>query len=381
MPRKKSPKPAPDDKGAAALVALREQHHAFGPSKWPPLLECPCWESKPATEYSERGTRLHELFERVMKDEEVEPADAFEWHVVKAACDIRRSEHPDEHGFLSETTVGIPGTIGIHGRLDLGWIDAETADIHVADLKLACNPERDHRAQLLAYAIGILARYRKEKAAGPHVHLHMLYADGSEGTTQTLKTAEAIDLHLRNASHIRHIVDGEADMTPRQCGWCELCAKFASCTAMQTVVKQAGPRLAEAAKPAVWADYTPERKAQACALADTLAKWCAAVKEHAAADAKAGETICDPEHGIFYGTQERQGRLLPETDAAWRAVRNLLSPEAYKACLDVSASRLTAALKDAGMAAKDIRALLEECGTRGPSTLVFVRKAAQAGAA
>lgn len=349
-------------------------HHPYGPSRWPALLECPCWESKPPTEQTERGTALHTLFERAMKGEEVEVTDSLEWHVLEAAREIRRCAVPDKHGFLTEQVVPIPGTLDMTGRLDVGWIDAVTGDIHVADLKLAWNPQRDHTAQLLCYAIGLLGEFG-DGSAGPRIHLRVVYADGSEGSVQTFKTAQAIEQHLRNADRIRDIAGGDADMTPRQCGWCELCSKFTSCPEMKSLVDKASPMLADSAKPERWADFTSKQKARACAIADTVSRWCEAVKSQAAEDAKAGELIEDAENCIFYAVQERRGRfVIPDVQAAWKILKQRLTAEKYRACLSVNQSALRMALKEVGVKLSDINALIEQCGSRLPDTTVFVRR-------
>ena len=80
MRKKANTQPAPDNKGAVA-ISERDRHHAFGPSKWPALLECPCFQSKPPTEDTRRGTDLHALFEAVLNGTyEGEPVDAFGEH-------------------------------------------------------------------------------------------------------------------------------------------------------------------------------------------------------------------------------------------------------------------------------------------------------------
>ena len=111
------------------------------------------------------------------------------------------------------------------------------------------------------------------------------------------------------------------------------------------------------------------------ALADTLQKWRAAVKENAAADAKAGEFIEDPEHCIFYVVQERWGRfVIPDVQAAWEILKKHLSAEGYRACLSVNQAELKTALKQAGMKLSDGNTLVERCGSRLPSSTVFVRR-------
>lgn len=376
MKRTKKTEAAPDNKGAVALVALREQHHAFGPSKWPPLLECPCWESKTPTADTQRGTELHSVFEAVMLGKyEGEPDDMLERHVVNAARNILRTAKPAWGRFFVEEEVYLPdldgSDSGIHGRMDLGWVDEETRKVHVVDLKLSEHPDRDHRAQLLAYAMGFVNRL----AFVPElIVLRVVYADSGNESREELYFTDAFGEYAANFRRIAKIGRDEGCTSPRQCGWCDLCARFADCAAMQAVVKQASPRLAEAAKPAVWGDYTPERKAQACALAETLAKWCSAVKENAAADAKNGERIEDSANGIFYGLQERRGAWHGEALSVWDAVKPHLSAEEFRACLEVRLAPLKSALKGKGVKSDEADALLEGCGQRNPSTKVFVRK-------
>ena len=365
--------------GAANLPvpAGREAHHAYGPSKWPALLSCPCYESKPPTADTERGTDLHALFEKVMNGGEAEPADSFEYHVIQAALGIRHSAHAET--FHTETRVNIPinrtgAASGIFGRLDLAWFDSVTGDLHVVDLKFVENPDRDYRPQLLAYAAGILAAHPEAKPQ--FVFLSMLYADSGKMTEERIATADAWTMHEANYRGISDIYGERVKDEPVQCGWCDLCANYASCHATRAVAETVSATLADV--PERWPEFSSARKAQLCALAEAVAKWAAAVKERAGEDAKAGEAIEDPEHGIFYEVSERAGKLYLDTNEAWAVVRQRIDPETFKECCDVSQTRLVDALKAAGMKAEDAKALLEAAGTRAASTLMFVRKGVRA---
>lgn len=366
-----------DCKTVVALSSEGATHHPYGPSRWPALLECPCWEAKPPTEQTERGTALHVLFASVMSGEyRGEPVDAIERNVVNAAKEILRTVEPTLGRFYIEEHVELPGPAGtpsgLFGRLDLAWIDVDTLDLHVCDLKSAENPDRNYRPQLLAYAAGMARHLHLE---GPrNVVLHMIYADSGRITSRTADIGDAMTEYLSYYLRIADIRRGNIRQ-PQQCGWCDLCVRFADCPTMKAVVDKAAPRLADAAKPEVWANYSPERKAQLVALSEMLAKWCATVREQATADAKAGVAIEDPPNGIFFGLQERKGRLLIE-DArqAWEVVKPHLTAASYRACLSVNQAGLKAALKQAGVKLSDINALVERCGTRLPSTTVFVRR-------
>lgn len=353
-------------------------HHPCGPSKWPALLECPCFQSRPPTEDTQRGTELHAVFEAVMKETYAgEPADAMEIHVVNAARKLQQAANTGK--FHVEEMVELPPPSDspstkseFYGRLDLAWRNWDTGDLHVLDLKLSENPDRDHRAQLIGYAAGMMRRMGYTPTL---VYLHVLYADTGNVTQEVLTGDEAWTEYNANYRRIESIWKGQANpLSPRQCGWCDLCASFTDCPAMKAVVDKAGPRLADAAKPERWATFTSEHKAQLCALADTLQKWCVAVKENAAADAKAGELIEDAEHCIFYSVQARKGRIELPVKGTWDTVKDCLTPDAFKACLSVSTRKLKEALMATGMKSKEADALMERTGFRGPETSVFVRR-------
>lgn len=365
---------APSSEGAD-----RSRHHPYGPSRWPALLECPAHESDHADgdANATRGTELHALFERAMRGEDAQSRDAVEYHVVQFAEGLRRTETPDARGFMAERTVTVPFTDGIFGRLDLAWVDANNGDIHVADLKMASNPDRDHLPQLMAYAAAIVAEVWDGNGRGPAVWLHALYAVEGDAEVVRLDADALMTAHQRNADRIAAIMAGRGDMAPRQSGWCQFCARKDSCAAFRAIAESVTKQgMAEVAEPATWAAFSPARKAQLCALAEAAAKWAEGVKARAAEDARNGLPIEDPDNGIYYKPQERKGRLELETNATWEAVKERLGKdwaENYRACLNVNTSALKAALKASGMKAKEVDALLEEAGTRGPSTVVLVR--------
>ena len=371
-----------DRKTQAAPSSEGAVHHPYGPSKWPALLACSCYESRPPTEDSERGTRLHELFARVLQGEKVaEGNDMLEANVIRLATKYR-SMHLEDKGDLAkgeralmvERLVWLDVPMGpvsdIYGRVDCAFMDRNHV-LHVIDLKTAEHPERDYLPQLIAYASGIVTTLGFDPVV---VCFHLAYADSGWEVVARLPADEAWSKYEELYERIQNIATGE-QTPPRQCGFCELCAKLASCPAMLAVVDKAAPRLEEAAKPEVWATFTSERKAQLCALAETLAKWCSAVKDHGASDAKAGEVIADPEHGILYGLQERKGRVaIDDVQAAWEVLKPYLTAAGYRRCLSVNQSELKTALRGTGMKVAEVNAVLERCGTRQPSTTVFVRK-------
>lgn len=354
-------------------------HHPFGPSRWPALLECPYWQGKPGGADAQRGTRLHELFALGIDAAAPTPADAFERNAIALGERLRGMapqgvEIKTEQRVVLSVPYDLPD-LGIFGRYDAAWYDAGKRTYHVADLKMVHNPDRDYRPQLLAYAMAWPPELNVARFA-----LHFCYVETGEIVTEEIEAGAAAAEYRELYRRIAELATGGTAYAAKQSGWCQLCAGHESCPAPREVAESVtAGKLAGA--PDRWPTFSSEQKARLCVLADAVAKWADAIKKRAGDDAKGGAAIEDPEHGIYYGLQARAGKLQVSTEDAWAVCRQHLTPEGFKPCLDVSVTRLTAALKAAGMAAKDAKALVEGAGTRGPSSWAFVRKADKGGAA
>lgn len=372
-----------DRKTEAALSPEGAAHHPFGPSRWPALLDCSQYEGKASSADAERGTALHKLFARVLVGEEVEePRDRFEANVVKLATQYRLMHLEDkgdlaigERALLVETLVWLDVPMGpvsdIHGWVDCAFMDRNHV-LHVIDLKSAENPERDYLPQLIAYASGIVTSTDFDPVA---VCFHLAYADSGREVTVQMPADEVWCRYEELYESIQDIASGKRK-PPRQCGWCSLCSKYESCPAPRAIAETVSATLSDA--PERWPEFSPARKAQLCVLAEAVSKWAEAIRSQAAADAKAGLVIQDEAHGIFYAVQERKGRfVIPDVQAAWDILKKHLSAEGYRACLSVNQTELKNALKQAGVKLSEANALVERCGTRLPSTTVFVRRGAK----
>jgi len=51
--------------------SARDHHPDFPPSGLPALSKCPCYKSKPAGAAAERGTKLHEMMEEILTNNEL----------------------------------------------------------------------------------------------------------------------------------------------------------------------------------------------------------------------------------------------------------------------------------------------------------------------
>ncbi len=360
-------------KAPATVPDSTPSHHLYGPSRWPALAVCPRWTGRQAGADAARGTALHERFARAVQGGEVPPAaDFFDTNADALASRLRElaGGAPVEVEVLLAVAVppGAPD-LGVYGRADAVWQDG--ASVHVADLKSCHNPDRDYRPQLLAYA----SAFFDGEEAVERIYLHTLYADTGELVTEDYTIDEARRLHADNYKRVVEIAGGEVQDGPMQSGWCALCAHFEACAAPREVAVAVRDSLADV--PERWGDFSPERKAGFCVLAEAVSKWADAVKKRAAEDAKGGIPIEDETNGIFFGLQQRAGRLAVDTVRAWEAVQGILSPEVFKAALDVNQTRLVDALKGTGMKPKEARALVESCGERGAPSVAFVRLASR----
>lgn len=349
----------------------RSSHHPFGPSRWPALMQCPNWQGRSGDEAAKRGTELHSVFEAALTGKKPEPNDVFEANVLRAAETILAMAGTPERWWIEEHVwVYTPGGVrtDIFGRVDAAW-EERSGELHVVELKMMENGDRDYRPQLLAYAFGLIG----EGPVPATVHLHMVFADSGRVTHEILPISEAWREYAEIYGRIDEIMWTQAPLPSVQSAWCNLCSRIAECQAPRAVAQKVADTLADV--PERWPEYSPARKAQLCVLADAVIKWGEAVKENAAEDAKAGEVIEDPTHGIYYGTQERKGRLvIDDAQCAWGILKPYLTAEGYRRCLSVKPSDLKAALRETGMKSAEVNAMVERCGIRGPATTVFVRR-------
>ena len=373
MPRKTTQMTVPSAGTVGNPAADRSAHHPVGPSRWSALMECPCWQGKPGGDDAERGTELHSIFEAVLKGNKPEPNDTFEANVIRAAESILAMAGTPQQWWIEEQVwIYTPGgtRTDIYGRLDVAWKEA-AGDLHVVELKMIENPDRTYRPQQLAYAFGVIGN----NPVPATVHLHTVFADSGRMTHEAIPISRAWMEYAEIYQRIDDIRHSPVPLSTNQCGWCNLCARFAECQAPRAVAQNVAGTLADA--PEHWPKFTPARKAQLCVLADAVIKWGEAIKEHASEDAKAGIVIQDERNGIFYTTQERKGRLvIPDVQQAWEILKPYLSADKYRGCLSVNQTELKSALKLAGLKPAEVNATIERCGNRLPPTLVFVRRSA-----
>jgi hypothetical protein len=355
-------------------------HHAFGMSRWPAVLDCLCFESKEGGKDAEFGTAKHELFAHYVEStkagfEADEPEDLHARGALEAARALVATVEAlggNKGDIRTETRVEVKeGALeGVYGTADAVWTDGET--ILVCDFKTFWNPARKYDAQLAGYAWAVMT---SEAPKATNVALMVRYGDNPSKSY----------VHRLDVTYLKDIVNRVAkarvdrtiatDESATQCGWCELCERNTTCSALRKVVDYvAKPALANVAEDKMWTTLSVATKAKYLVLAETVMRWAEAVREKAKEDLLNGENIEDPDNGIKYTLQYRSGRKTPRTiDALQMLFIRGVSLEAINARLTISASAVKDLLKSVGVKGKAADALVNDVSDVGNGSVSMVR--------
>lgn len=217
-------------------------HHEFSPSSYPAWTTCPHWESKPADEATDAGTRAHSLLYRAfmglvnLDDEEaVANEDRDTLRCVRRAKEgithlideLFYGEDPDELEYEYRA-----------GSAKLPYSPFGTADViarcgnHlvVIDYKNRYS-DRDYTEQLSAYA----QFYCEYEDRVTRITLCVWYGDTG---THTLRETTPEECYKSSLFAISNRIS--KDSRPRQASaWCTLCAECGACPAAQALVNKA----------------------------------------------------------------------------------------------------------------------------------------------
>ena len=353
-------------------------HHEFGMSKWPAVLDCLCFKGREGGKDAAFGTEKHELFAHFVESTKVGfeadiPDDLHArgaYEGAKALVATVEALGGNKGDIRTETRVEIKeGALeGVYGTADAVWTDGET--ILVCDFKTFWNPSRKYDAQLAGYAWAVMTA---EAPEATDVVLMVCYGDNpSKSYVQRL-----------NVMSLKEIVDTVAearidrlaatDNDATQCGWCELCERNTTCPSLRKVA-EAVTKPIYASIPAQWETLPVEVKAQMLVLAETVSKWADAVREKAKEDLLNGEAIEDEANGIRYVLQHRSGRKTPRPVDAWTMlVGRGVDGEAIKARLSIKATDVKDLLKSVGIKGKVADELVESVSDVGNGSTVMVR--------
>ena len=130
-------------------------HAKYSPSRYPALLACSCFESKPPTADTFKGSEVHSKLESFLTElkskgnlEGVDTStlDCFEWSAYKLAQYVEQV-CPDVHSIMVEQKITLDDDTW--GWCDIAWVDGD--EIVVIDFKTFKNISRTYEAQLAGY--------------------------------------------------------------------------------------------------------------------------------------------------------------------------------------------------------------------------------------
>lgn len=364
--------------GVSSSAPAPTGHHPHGMSRWPAVLECPCFEGRKSSADAALGTKVHaflawlltELKERGRLPEvEVESLSIHEAGALRAArwvADTLREELTSPRALRVEERVTVFDSVRkeqVFGTADCLWVHGST--VTVLDFKTFWNPGRDYIAQLAGYGYGAACASKTEVT---HIRCVVAYGDHAGVDEQVITKEDAARICARALAAF----GGSCE--PKQCAWCELCSKFSGCPACVRTILPLGEPTGKKLLAEAWPRLPSSRKAQLLVLAEFAIKWSEAVRESAKADLLMGEVLEDPENGISYVLRSTRGRLKLDCDALWAAAKERgVTKEAFKACLKPDATEAKKALRAAGLTAKAADDLLETCGSRGAGSQTLAR--------
>lgn len=361
---------------------MNKQHHEFGMSKWPALLDCACFEGVEGNKDAEFGTGKHELFAHFLEQFKAggecdEPEDLHSrgaYVAAKQIIDAIKGFDGDMSCLHIEERVEITHGMlkGVFGTADAYYCD-DSGRVYVWDFKTFYNPSRDYTSQLVGYAFAVAEKVHYALTRESTIYIGICYGDQPSKNHTEVLTLDDVFEEMHKVHKVKaDLRDGKAQ--PVQCGWCELCKHKSVCPAFKAVAMSvmSTPDLAFAIES--WGDLPVERKAQLGVIAEAVSKWVDGVREAMKNDLLAGGKIEDAANGIKYVLRHTSGRKTPRTVDAWTMLTSRgVDGNAIKEKLSISASAVKDLLKTVGIKGKAADALVEDVSNVGNGSVAMVR--------
>lgn len=339
-----------------------EQHHPYGPSRWPGLCVCHGYEPRKGgqDEYARRGTAIHKAVETgdysKLCDEDKETA---QWMTAEL---MRLTQGLDTDAEVKTSIPLIEGydlIFGITGTCDRRW-ETEDGTLHVGDFKgFSKIGMKDFRPQIAGYILGG-KRPRKDTIVCHIFHGGSQQVETFEMTWQEcLAYGSTVSVAIKNPDASRCHSDH-----------CDFCAKAGDCPESAKVVAYGS--LAAGRLTAEMVRSDPASAARLCDWLDAASKRIEEAREIIANAAKDGVEIFDPISGVRYGIQEREGRAkIPPLSEIFD---NLVKDDGVdqKRIFEYATLTLTSIRELVG------KARAEDYAVRGETVKCFVRKGKEA---
>lgn len=345
-------------------------HAKHSPSKYPALLACPCFESKPPSVDTHKGTDVHSKLESFLQELksngnldniDTSTLDCFEWSAYHLAQFVQQV-CPDLNSLMIEEKIVLDDDTW--GWCDVAWYDAD--EIIVIDFKTFKNISRTYEAQLAGYVFGLAKTYPLASKAS----LITWYGDNTHTITRATIN-EVVEL----VNSVRKVIMSEYKK-PTCCGWCDLCKHNGECPAFKALaVSVTEEKTQELASEVSWKLLSAEKKVSALLIAEKVEKWAKAIKDLAKADLEAGAVIADDSLQVSYVLTNVRGKLVPNTaKACAMLVEQGVPVNTIKERLTISATDIKALLKDKGYKGKALDELIEAVSERGAGSSKMEKK-------
>lgn len=329
------------------------RHARYSPSTLGSREKCPGWTSdndpSKNTEVADRGTAIHEAIE---KDDTSKLAAADD-----IQCALNCIEFVDEiaeqypvHERFREIQVKVLDQFGtVDDLIVAGQVG------HMTDYKTGWwpVPDAEINLQMQSYALGVFDRFPKLDTLHVHILLprQATISDATftrEAHYKTLK--QRVFKAIEGAKAVDQLfAEGSVDkllstLSPSSTN-CEFCGRKAQCPALNKLALA----IAERFDPSM---ILPEGDLHGSQITDPLvmarALQIAPIMESWAASIKRGALEMRMASGIEipgYDLAERKGsRKITDPQAAWESVKDIISPDEFAACADVSMPDLEAAV-------------------------------------
>jgi len=281
-------------------IEVEEQHHPYGPSRWPGLCVCPGYEPRRGGDnvFAVRGTAIHKAVETgdytaLKYPEDKETA---QWMTEELMRLTQGLETDSEVATCIPAIPGYEAVKGITGTSDRRW-ETEDGTLHVLDFKgFSKIGMKDYKPQLAGYILGCK---RPQKDV---ITCHIFHGGSQQVETFTMSWGECL-------IHAARVSDAIENPDAPRChsDHCDFCARAGECPESAKVVAYGAMAAGRLTADMVRSD--PASAARLCDWLDAAAKRIEEAKEIIAGVAKdEGVEIFDPLTGVRYGIQEREGR-------------------------------------------------------------------------
>lgn len=311
-------------------MSERPKHHPMGPSRWPMLACCACYEGKTTSADAVEGTNAHALLSEMISGGELKTeCDGFihgsvEWayseivrdHANAAACTPLQSEV-----VVKNETPEYDGTADV--------FFAHAGGIEVYDFKSLSDGEHNYWPQLCGYALAI-ANALEINFTTP-IGLHVLHGKARHHERCAVTVKDLRDVARRVESQYKASLGGT--VKPEACEWCQLCARQTTCEACKeqsqdVVAVAAGDKFDVELYRDVTALDDPSKACRLLQMVKQAKQWCKAVEDRCRELAEQGPLT---DGTVTYALKPKRGQLVvTDIDAAFTR-SGLTQSEFYRA--------------------------------------------------